>query len=450
MTDIKHIALREAGLPAVLGPNQMAGVALGAVISYGLVSGGVLPLTLAGPAAVWAYVAAALVVLLLMRCLADMVALHPVPSAFGAYAEAYLGSRMGIIVRTAYFIAVACIVGTEVVLLEPLFGFWLAPLPGWCAVLILLIGLGAVNGMGARASASFGLALVVLKVGALFLLIALACYQALLPGDVAHSGTEPIGSGIWSDMQLSSLWQAFVVAVLGFIGIETMAVAAAETAAPARALRRYMRMATWSILVLTLIVVSASAWFQAHHVVQFNVPPFVYLLGLTGLPAVNTAFNVLMLLTVVSVLNSQIYAGSRQLFGLARAGRAPAVPVRRRSNNVVGSVVCTIFLSILVYLAYGVFPTQVYIVATSVAATALLAVWLAIFASHIGFRRQLGGVSWQGMLGAGLVVIIAASTFLIDAFAMVLPIGIPFLFLICLAEFLFGLFLRPEMKINEN
>ncbi|WP_162300488.1 amino acid permease [Corticimicrobacter populi] len=428
-------------MPAVLGSAQMAGVAFGAVISYGLVSGGVLPLMLAGPVvAMVGYVAAACLVLLLMYCLADMAVTHPVPSAFGAYAEAYIGLRMGIVVRVAYFSAVVCIVGTEVVLLEPLFGFWLAPLPGWMVVVLLLIGLGAINGLGALASARFGLSLAVLKVIALIALVALAVYQAPLAGEAEIGIGDTVWPDIWADVPLPSLWQAFVVAVLGYIGIETMAVAAAETAAPAAVLRRSMRRATWGVLILVLCAVAASGWIQAQHFVPFNVPPFVYLLGLTGVPAVNTVFNVLMLLAVVSVLNSQIYAGSRQLFGLSRAGRAPAVLARPWSRSASGSVACTVLLPILIYLAYEAFPTQVYIGATSIAVTALLAVWMAIFASHVGFRRQAGGRSWQGVVGVVLVLAIAASTLQIDVFGVALMVGLPFLIFIFMAEFVFGLF----------
>lgn len=427
-------------MPAVLGPTQMAGVAFGTVISYGLISGGVLPLALAGPAAVLGYVAAACMVLLLMHCLVDMTAAHPVPSAFGAYAEAYLGQRTGVAVRVAYLMAVVCIVGTEVTLLEPLFGFWLALLPGWGVVVLLLTGLGAINGLGGRTSARFGLVLVVLKVGALVALVVLACYQALIAGDMAVLAGESAWGEIWANTPLSSLWQVSVVATLGFIGIETMSVAAGEASLSASALRRHMRWATGGLLVLTLCAVAASAWFQMHYSVPFNVPPFVYLMGLTGWPAVGTVFNVLMLLTVVSVLNSQIYAGSRQLFGLVRAGRASAAPVLPGQQGIRGSAACTTLLSILIYLAYGFFPTQVYVLATSIALTALLAVWGAIFIAHIGFRRQAGGRSWQGVAGGLLVLAIAVSTLEIDVFDMALLIGIPFILLVFLAEWLYGRF----------
>lgn len=443
--NINQIIRRESGLPAVFTRAQLAAIAVGAVISYGVVSGSAFPLTVAGPAAVLSYAAAALVALLLMRCLSDMTAAHPTPGGFASYAEAFLGHRTGFVVRAAYVISVVAIVGTEIAMLERVLAWWLPQVPPSLVVIALLAGLNLLHLAGARAFAWVELALSAVKALALLALIVIACVYAFNAAPPTVEGARAASSTILAGMTGPQLWQAFTIATMGFIGLEVMSIAGAETRVPARvparALGRWMRMAAWCVVVLVVAGVAASAWFQWHEPVAPNLTPFVQLLEMAKLPGAQLAFTVLMAVTVVSVLNCQIYGGSRMLFSMARAGQAPAR--LGRAGKLRTPVTVVVAAATLVYAAHLVFPGVVYVAASSMAITSLLAIWIVIFMVHIRFQR--GGVegrsgegrgakgAWRGVAGVLVMMAITASTLQIDAFAPALLYGIPLWLLLVLA-----------------
>jgi len=235
-----------------------------------------------------------------------------------------------------------------------------------------------------------------------------------------------------------------MLAVFGFIGIESLAIAAAETKATPDALRRGIRVTSFAVVGLAFgAVVAAGALFQAG-MVSLSKPPFGALLQLAGLPWPNTLLRVLILVTVLSVLNSQMYCASRMLFSMARAGQAPAGLGRlSTARGPVWAVGATGGMSIAVFLVNGWLAGGVFVAATAVATTGLLFVWFAIFLSHVSHRLgRHGGArrfSKSAILsvipaaaGALVVVAIAASILAIDEFAPTMRIGLPTLLLLWL------------------
>lgn len=443
----KHqIIRRESGLPAVFSPAQLSAMAVGAVISYGVVSGSAFPLSVAGPAAVLSYVAAALMALLLMRCLSEMTAAYATPGGFASYAEAYLGARMGFVVRAAYVVSVVAIVGTEIAMLEKVFAWWFPRVPPALVVIGLLAGLNLVHLAGARVFAWVETALSVVKGLALIALIALACYHAFHAAPVSWQSVRAASVDVITDVNGAGLWEAFTIATMGFIGLEIMSIAAAETRACGSAIRRCLQRTTAGVAVLVVGAVAASAWFQWHQPVAPNLTPFVQLLEFAKLPGAQLAFTVLMAVTVVSVLNCQIYGGSRMVYSLARAGQAPASLARGRALR--APVTLVTWLALLVYGAHAYLPGTVYVAASSIAITSLLAIWGVIFASHFCFRRRAAG-AWRGALGAlGVlaITVLLVSTLWIEAFAPTLFYGVPFLLLLALLAWIIPSVSRGESR----
>ncbi|WP_039883367.1 amino acid permease [Achromobacter piechaudii] len=430
---INQIIGRESGLPVVFSRWQLTVIALGAVISYGVVSGSGFPLMVAGPAAVLSYGAAALIALLMMRCLSELTAAHSTPGAFGSYAEAFLGWRTGFVVRAAYVASVVGIVGTEIAMLESAFAWWFAPLPPALVAGGLLAGLSLVHVVGARAFAWMELAFVLIKGLALLALIVLACRYAMGAADFSSEAVHAASASFMQDLHGFALWQAFAIATMGFIGLEILSIAASETKGHGVCVGRSMRTATRWAALLVVAGVSASAWFQWHEVAPPALAPFVFLLEFSQVPGARLAFSVLMVVTVVSVLNCLIYGASRMLFSMARAGQAPAKLAPASGLGRAIAVVTT--LAILVYAAHKAFPGVVYVAVSSIAITALLAIWAAIFLAYFRYRRLPDGAgqgrgSWRGAVGALVIVTITVSTLWIEAFAPTLLYGVPFLILL--------------------
>ncbi len=436
--NILQITRRESGLPAVFNRAQLAAIAVGAVISYGLISGSVLPLMVAGPAALLSYLVAAVLAMRLMRCLSEMTADHPTPGAFGTYAEAYLGERAGFVVRAAYVAAVIGIVGTEIALLESVLAGWLAPVPPALAVAGLLALLNLLHLAGAAAFARVEFVLTALKALALIALISLTGYEALTSTPDSAEALQTATADIAQYLDAPSMWEAFAIAALGFIGIEVLSAAGAETQASSCEIRRWMRRSTGIVAMLVVASVAAAAWVQWHYIAPMNTPPFMHLLHIAGLPGARQLFSVLMLVTVVSVLNCQIYGGSRMLFSMARAGQAPAKLGHIRRGGLGLAVTATVLMAATVYGFYKLFPAEVYRVVTAIAITGLMAVWAAIFMAYACYRRRAATshkrekktAAWPVWGGALTMAAIAISTLGMELFAPTLHYGLPFLLLL--------------------
>lgn len=417
-------------------------VAVGTVISYGLISGSAFPLLTAGPAAVLAYLAAAVVAVSLMACLSRLASAHPTPGAFGSYAECYLGPAAGFMARAAYFVSFVLIMGTEVTLLGPVLNAWVPQAHTGLLLVSVFAALALVNLWGTRTFAFCEVVLSAIKVLALAGLMALACYYAVFGTPTApHEPVDVVAAILGTPFPY--FWQAFILAALGYVGIESLAIVAGETNAPAIALRRRMLVTSVAVVGLATAAVAASAALVHSGMVSLAETPFSALLRVAGMPWPQTLFRALILVTVLSVLNSQLYCASRMLFSLSRAEQAPSALGQATSRGPSRAVIATVALALAVFLASTWLPGPTYALATAIATTGLLFVWLVIFLTYVGYRRGRAATARSrsagqrdtvlAVAGAMVVAAIAVSTWAIDSFALTLRIGLPFMLLLWLA-----------------
>jgi amino acid transporter len=118
--------------------------------------------------------------------------------------------------------------------------------------------------------------------------------------------------------------------------------------------------------------------------------PFVVATKLVGIRTLDHVINGAILIFVMSAANSDLYIGSRTLYGLAVEGKAPAIFRRVNKMGVPypALILCTVFCG-LVFLnvsssAAKVFGWFVNLVSTFGALT-----WMAILYSHIRFMKAL-------------------------------------------------------------
>ncbi len=318
-------------LPRSFSLSQMSMVGFGAVISFGLVSGGIFPLSLAGSAAVPIYMAAIAVFLLLMNCMAELTMAGPVPRSFTEAIGRQLGRRAAGFVRAAYFLTVTAIVGTEVTFLSPALKPWLGWLPGWLIGLSGLLCLALVIACGAKAFARLEMLLSAIKIGAVVGVLGLGCL-AIWRAD----GPAPMEAGWLRALLLAApgaLWPSFVLATLGFVGIESLSLAARETSAAPHVLRsRLMRVSAWLALMVWVIVVITGMLLYTG-TVPIHLLPTQYLLGFLAQAWAYPLFSLLIAVTVLSVINSQLFGAVRVLHEAARAGELPACLGRLVAGN---------------------------------------------------------------------------------------------------------------------
>ena len=69
------------------------------------------------------YLVAALIAVIMVFSLSEMAVVHPVAGSFGTYAEIYLGSMMGFVVRYTYWFQQILLIGSEAIAVGVYMGY---------------------------------------------------------------------------------------------------------------------------------------------------------------------------------------------------------------------------------------------------------------------------------------------------------------------------------------
>jgi L-asparagine transporter-like permease len=453
-TGFDSIIERERGLQRSLSARRMSMIAIGGAIGTGLFLGSGLAIGLAGPGVLISYAIGALIALLLMGCLVEMTVAHPTTGSFGAFAEFYLGSLAGFLVRYAYWIATVLAVGTEVTAVALYMRLWFPRLPGWVSIvgfsaLLILVNARSVNVFGA-----IEYWFSTIKVAAIVLFIALASYilwraafaaatagGAAAAADVGfqnyidHGGFLP--HGVWG------AWVAVIVALFSYLSIEMIAVAAGEAAQPQIAVRQAFRSTLLRLVLFYLLTLALVLAIVPWTLAGVEESPFVKVMRTLAVPGAADIFNFVILVAALSAMNSQLYITTRMMFSLARAGYAPprfgrlnrrGVPVQALLLSSIGIAVATA-LSVLA-------PRSAFVLMISISVFGSLFAWMMIFVTHYYFRRahersgqplsfRMPGFPATTLLGAALMAAVLLTSALTDAFRMTLVFGLPFLGVLC-------------------
>jgi GABA permease len=312
-------------------------IAIGGIIGAGLFVGSSTSIATVGPAVVISYLLAGLVMLCVMRMLSEMAIAQPGIGAFTEFTRAGLGNWAGFVSGWLYWYFWAVVVAFEAIagakiLLILLPGL---PLALWQIGVILLALMTAVNLMSARSFGEFEYWFSLLKICAIVAFI-------LIAGTFAFGFTSPTGNTFANLTAHGGFAPAGPLAVLGGVtsvifalcGAEIATIAAAESAEPRRTIARLTGSITLRILIFyvlsVLLIVSVVPWTA----IKPGESPFATALSAMHVPYAATIMNIVVLIAVLSCLNSGIYVTSRILFNLAARGDAPKSMVKLSDRKV--------------------------------------------------------------------------------------------------------------------
>ncbi|MGK5632583.1 ethanolamine permease [Streptomyces sp. URMC 123] len=275
--------------------------------------------------------AAALLMGLMYTCmvfaLAELAAILPTAGGGYGFARRALGPWGGFLTGTAILIeyvlapaAISLFIGDYVESLH-LFGLE----SGWPVVLacfVLFIGIH-LWGVGEALRFSFVVTGVAVAALLIFAVGALTEFDAGRLNDIP-ADPDAFGSSSWLPFGLLGVWAAFPFGMWFFLGVEGVPLAAEETRDPARTLPRAMAIAMGVLLLLALLTFVAATGARGSAALQDAGNPLVAALEGDGGPTALSRFvNYAGLAGLVASFFSLIYAGSRQLFALSRAGYLP-------------------------------------------------------------------------------------------------------------------------------
>ncbi|GAA6052158.1 hypothetical protein JCM3770_001246 [Rhodotorula araucariae] len=405
-------ASAEGGVQRKLKARHLQMIALGGTIGTGLFVGAGGALATGGTAGIFiGYTIMGLVVYSMMVALGELTTQYPVRGAFVHHANRFLDPAVGFALGWNYAYSWAITIPTEIVAAALVLDYW----PGaakinvavWITVFFIVITAFNFLGVGTFGEAEFWFSLI--KIIALLGLILLGII--ITAGGVP--GTEPIGFRYWHEQPFQQLngipgakgrflsfWTVFLQASFSFLGTEIVALTAAEAENPRRNVPKAINRVFFRILffyvagvfVMSLIV-SPNDERLINGGSDAAASPWVIGIQRAGISALPSIINAVILIAAFSAGNSDLYAASRTIYGLACDGQAPRIFARCTSNGLpIWALAATALFGVLAYMNCGTTGEQAFNYLVAISSVTGLINWLVILLSYLrfyyGLKRQ--------------------------------------------------------------
>jgi L-asparagine transporter-like permease len=424
----------EEGLRRKLVPRQIAMMAMGSAIGVGLLLGSTVTIRLAGPGVIVTYVFGALIALVMGYALAEMAVMHPVAGSFGVFADRYLSSWAGYIVRTTYAFVQILAIGAEVTAVAIYFAFWFPAVPAWFWVVAMAATLVAINTahVGVFGELEYWFALIKVAAILAFIVAGLVLVAGIGPWPAIGLRHLVDSPGGFLPNGWRGVWLALTLVITSYMGIEGIAVTAGEAEHPETSIPRAMRMMVLRLIIFYVLAVSVmlmmSPWRQlADSGGSITGSPFVRAFTAIGIPSAAGAMNLVVISAAVSSANANLYMTARMLLSLAQSGYAPrslgivsrtGVPLRAVATASAG-VGAAILLAIFA-------PASAFLALYGTAVAGMLFIWIVILVTYVRFRAALTSDQLMRLpirmpahraaasFGIVSLVAISATTFFVD------------------------------------
>ncbi|KAI0831198.1 dicarbixylic amino acid permease [Trametes gibbosa] len=397
-----------------LTARQISMIALGGAIGTGLIIGSGTALVRGGPLGIClGYSFVGCVCYLVMVALGEMCAYLPHKKGFPGYATRFVDPSFGFALGWNYVLKYVIVTPNNVNAAGVVIQYWTRKvhISIWMVFLINLLGVRVFGEL----EFWFSSIKVISLVGLLLMGIIID-----LGGNPRHDRIGfrywqhpdgPMGSYLLDkvhNVHLSiflGFWSTLTNALFAFIGTELIGVTVGEAQAPRKnipiAIRRtFFRILVFyvgGVFVISLIVPSTDKTLFVANKSKAGAAasPFVVATTLAGIKVLNHIINAAILLFVLSAANSDLYIGTRTLYGLAVQGQAPKIfaRVNRMGVPYPALIFCTCFC-FLVFLNVSSGSAKVFGWFVNLVSTFGAITWMCICYTHIRFMKALKA---QGM-----------------------------------------------------
>ncbi|KAJ6596840.1 amino acid permease/ SLC12A domain-containing protein [Mycena vulgaris] len=366
----------EDSLHRGLKARQISMIALGGAVGTGLIIGSGTALARGGPLGLFlGYSFVGGVCYLVMVGLGEMAAYLPHSKGFAGYATRFVDPALGFALGWNYLLKYLIVTPNNINAAGVVITYWAGarkvPTEAWMVIFIVFIAL--VNLLGVRVFGELEFWFSSIKV--------ISLIGLLLMGIIIDLGGNPkhdrIGFRYWkapdgpmahyllSVVHRESLsiflgfWAVMTNALFAFIGTELIGVTVGEAQNPRKnipiAIRRtFFRILVFyvgGVFVIGLVVPSTDTTLFTANKAKTGAAasPFIVATTLVGIRTLNHVINAAILVFVMSAANSDLYIGSRTLYGLAVEGKAPKIfrRVNRLGVPYPALMLCTAFCALV-------------------------------------------------------------------------------------------------------
>jgi amino acid transporter len=366
----------------------------------GLFVGSGTALSKSGPASlVIAFSLVGLMLYCTVHALGELAVLFPVAGSFSTYSTRFLDPAWGFALGWNYALLWIVILPIEIAGATSTIGFWNnGKMSNDAFVPLFLILIIVINFFGVRGYGEAEFVFSTIKITAIVGFIIL--------GIILNIGGGPeggyIGGKYWHKPGafhhgFKGFCSVFLTAVNAFTGTEMIGLAAAETINPRKSLPTAIKQVFWRITlfyVVSLTLVGLLVPYDEPRLLigksgtDATASPFVIAINNAGIEGIPSAMNVIIMITVLSVGNSSIYASSRTLAALAEQGHAPRVLgyIDRKGRPIVSIITASTF-GILAFVIFSSNEGDIFNWMLAFSSLSSIFAWSSICLAHIRFRK---------------------------------------------------------------
>lgn len=229
---------------------------------------------------------------------------------------------------------------------------------------------------------------------------AYANFSSLL--DTGAIGGDYIGFRYWKDPGpfangINGFGKVLVLAAVMYSGTEAIAITGGESRNPKKDIPKALKQTFWRILIVyvgmmffTGLIVPSDSEGLLSATSKSASSPFTVALNAAGWSGAGNLINAIIVLTLLSSINSAIYIGSRTIFAQAKAGRAPAILAWTSKNGVpVPAIVFTNLIGLLSLLNISENAGNVFTYLLDISGAAAFIAWAFIGLTHLKMRSAM-------------------------------------------------------------
>ncbi|QBQ99428.1 amino acid permease [Paraburkholderia pallida] len=364
-------------------------ISLGGIIGAGLFVGSSATISAMGPAACLSYLLAGIVVLFVMRMLGEMALAHPGVGSFTEFTRLGLGDWAGFTNGWLYWYFWVIVVAVEAVAGAGILQRWI-PAPVWVIGLVLLSVMTAVNLLSVKSYGEFEYWFASIKVAAIIVFIVVGASYLFGFSSWHQTAAHLAGDRGFLPFGAMSIFAGVPTVIFAVGGAEIATIAAAESDDPSRNVASMTRSVILRVITFYVgslfLIACIVPWAQ----IKVGYSPFVAALETMHIPGAADMMNAIVLVAVLSALNSGLYVSSRIVFRLAERGDAPHSLLKLSRTRVPRlAVLASSVVGYVAIIAAIVSPQGVFLYLVNASGAVMLFVYLSIAVSQIVLRRRL-------------------------------------------------------------
>ncbi|NWQ43187.1 amino acid permease [Bacillus sp. EB106-08-02-XG196] len=370
-------------------PRHIRMMALGGAIGTGIFKGTSETVSIAGPAVIFSYLFAGLLLLIVMSAIAEMAIAFPGVNMKGFIHKAF-GTNVSFVIGWLYCFMwlVVCVI--EVIAAGSFLQYWFPSMSLWSLSFISAVFIVAINFMNVKRYGEFEFWFAGIKITmiVLFVVLGSGILFGIIPSNesdylqnyVQHDGFFPNG---WS-----GVFSALLIVIFSYGGTELIGLTLSETKDADKVLPKVIKGVIGRIVIFytlpILIICGLIPWNE----IGSQASPFVQVLSAVGFDGAAHIMNFVLITAVLSAANSGIYGCTRMMYSLAAEGEAPKLFSYVSKNGV--PLYSVIFSAIILiggtFVAYFS-PDRVFGYLMAIPGFTVSVVWISICLAQVKLRK---------------------------------------------------------------